>query len=160
MLLDWIVENKSVYFQGSRRPAVPNVTPSFSVYPFHSLLEPSTHHGANTTHHNWDIALISFLLSLCFCTSTDNHFSSGRAYHLREFCWEFIGSPTICPASSTWYETGTWGRCCPTTASGTDCVMWTSCSGHSIIFKSGGSTATWCPASFLVFLKHSLTVLT
>lgn len=51
-------------------------------------------------------------------------------------------SPTFCPASSTWYETGTWGRCCPTTASGTDCAMWTSCSGHSIIFKSGGSTAT------------------
>ena len=145
----WIVENKPVHLQGSRRPAIPNVTPSFNVYPFHSLLEPSTHHGANTTHHNWDITIISFLLSLLLhkhrqpllrrsrlspprillatqartiTVSTDIDVFYGYLAN------ESIGSPTFCPASSTWYETGTWGRCCPT---GTGCAIWTSCSGHS-----------------------------
>ncbi|OCL14805.1 hypothetical protein AOQ84DRAFT_207656 [Glonium stellatum] len=51
-------------------------------------------------------------------------------------------SPTFCPTSSTWYETGTWGRCCPITASGANCGIWTSCSDHSIIFQSGRSTTT------------------
>ncbi|ORX97857.1 hypothetical protein BCR34DRAFT_607119 [Clohesyomyces aquaticus] len=51
-------------------------------------------------------------------------------------------SANFCPADSTWYQTSTWGRCCPTTVAGSDCGIWTTCLDRSVIIQEGGRNAT------------------
>ncbi|KAF2177229.1 hypothetical protein K469DRAFT_697430 [Zopfia rhizophila CBS 207.26] len=51
-------------------------------------------------------------------------------------------SANYCPKSSAWYQTETWGRCCPTTTTNAACGIWTTCLDRSIIIESGGRNAT------------------
>lgn len=48
-----------------------------------------------------------------------------------------------CPASSTWYQTSTWGRCCPVSVT-TPCAIWTACASTSVIFLGNGQQSATC----------------
>ncbi|KAF2465868.1 uncharacterized protein BDR25DRAFT_80523 [Lindgomyces ingoldianus] len=51
-------------------------------------------------------------------------------------------SANYCPSSSAWYQTSTWGRCCPTTTTNSACGIWTTCLDKSVIIEKGGRNAT------------------